>query len=134
MIAPIDPGSVADRRLRSDLYAWLTTVDEDMQPHSSLVFFFRDGSEVFVYTIPDRRKVANIEAHPRVSLNLNAEPDGSGVVTLAGEARLRYDAETAPGYQDKYSDQLAGFGLSAEDFERQYSIEIRFIPRRVRAL
>jgi hypothetical protein len=69
----------------------------------------------------------------RVSLNLNAEPDGSGVVTLAGEARLRYDAETAPGYQDKYSDQLAGFGLSAEEFERQYSIEIRFIPMHVRA-
>ena len=133
MIAAIDPGSVADRRLRSDLYAWLTTVDDGYATAFVVGVLFWDGSEVFVYTIPDRRKVANIEAHPRVSLNLNAEPDGSGVVTLAGEARLRYDAETAPGYQDKYSDQLASFGLSAEEFERQYSIEMRFIPRRVRA-
>jgi hypothetical protein len=44
------------------IYAWLTTVDGQTQPHSSLVFFFRDGSEVLVYAIPDRRKAANIEA------------------------------------------------------------------------
>ena len=124
---------MADRRLENDLYAWLTTVDGDMQPHSSLVLFFWDGSEVLVYTIPDRRKVGNIEAHSKVSMNLNAEPDGSGVVTLAGEARLRYDAATDPGFLDKYSDLLTGFGLSPEEFERQYSIEIRISPTRVRA-
>jgi len=131
--AAVEPGSVADRRLENDLYAWLTTVDGDVQPHSSLVFFFWDGSEVLVYTIPDRRKVGNIEAHSKVSMNLNAQPDGSGVVTLAGEARLRYDAATAPGYLEKYSDLLAGFGLSPEEFEGQYSIEIRISPTRVRA-
>ena len=127
------PGSVADRRLRSDLYAWLTTVGGDMQPHSSLVLFYWNGSDVLVYTIPDRRKVGNIESHSKVSVNLNAEPDGGGVVTLAGTARLRYGADTALGYLDKYSELLAGFGLSPEEFERQYSIEVRITPIRVRA-
>ena len=124
---------MADQRLRSDLYAWLTTIDADLQPHSSLVFFFWDGSGLLIYTPPDRRKVGNIEAHPRVSVNLNAKPDGSGVISIAGKARLRRNAPTSEGYVEKYSDLLTGFGLSPDEFARQYSIEITVSPVRVRA-
>ena len=129
----VEAGSEADRRLADDLYIWLTTVDGELQPHSSLVFFLWDSSEVVMYTPPDRPKASNIDLHSAVSLNLNAKPDGGGVVTLAGKARLRYEAPTAEGYLEKYAELLDGFGLSPEEFTEQYSVEIRVAPTRMRA-
>lgn len=128
----IEPGSVADHRLRDEPYIWLTTVDRALQPHSSLVFFWWDGSEILVYTTPKRPKARNIELHPAVSLNLNAHDDGSGVVTIAGEAHLRHEAPTTAGYLEKYADLLDGFGFSPEAFTEEYSVEIRIIPFRAR--
>ena len=78
-------------RLASDHYGWLTTVAKSGQPVPRLVWFYFDGKDVIVYPIPNAAKVRHIRNHPRVSLNLDSDGNGAGVIVVGGEARV--DAE-----------------------------------------
>jgi PPOX class probable F420-dependent enzyme len=75
-------------RLKSDRYVWLTTVAKSGQPVPRLVWFYFDGKDLTVYSMPNAAKVAHIKAHPRVSLNLDSDGSGGGVVAVGGEARI----------------------------------------------
>jgi PPOX class probable F420-dependent enzyme len=104
-------------RLESDKYGWLTTVAKSGQPVPRLVGFYFDGTDVTVYSKPNAAKVRHINAHPRVSLNLESEGNGAGVVVVGGVARV--DAEGAdPGedeqYMAKYGEYMARLGFSRE--------------------
>ena len=50
-----------------------------------LVWFFFDGAELTVYSMPDAAKVTHLKARPRVSLNLDS--DGNGVAWSSSAAR-----------------------------------------------
>ncbi|KUH95548.1 TIGR03667 family PPOX class F420-dependent oxidoreductase [Mycobacterium sp. IS-3022] len=107
---------VADR-LSSDKYGWLTTVAKSGQPVPKLVWFFFDGSDVFVYTEPRAAKVRHLRANPRVSLNLDSDGNGSGIIVVGGTATV--DAENANPLQDeryraKYGEYAANLGFSDE--------------------
>src|SRR5690242_3597539 len=78
-------------RLSSDHYGWLTTVAKSGQPVPRLVWFYFDGSDVIVYSMPNAAKVRHIKAHPRVSLNLDSDGNGAGIIVVGGSARV--DAE-----------------------------------------
>lgn len=104
-------------RLGSDRYVWLTTVAKSGQPVPRLVWFFFDGTDVTVYSMPNAAKVAHINAHPRVSLNLDSNGSGSGVVVLGGEARVdAVDADPIGDtqYQAKYHDYALSMGMTEE--------------------
>jgi PPOX class probable F420-dependent enzyme len=104
-------------RLGSDRYVWLTTVAKSGQPVPRLVWFFFDGNDVTVYSMPNAAKVAHIKAHPRVSLNLDSNGSGSGVVVLGGEARVdAVDADPIGDaqYQAKYHDYALSIGMTEE--------------------
>jgi PPOX class probable F420-dependent enzyme len=104
-------------RLASGRYAWLTTVAKSGQPVPRLVWFYFDSDEVTVYSMPNAAKVAHIRAHPRVSLNLDSDGSGGGVVVVGGEARLdAVDADPIgdPQYQAKYRDYALGRGMTEE--------------------
>jgi PPOX class probable F420-dependent enzyme len=104
-------------RLTSDRYAWLTTVAKSGQPVPRLVWFVFDGSEVTIYSMPNAAKVAHIKAHPRVSLNLDSDGNGSGVVAVGGEARVdAVDADPTADeqYQAKYAEYATSMGMSKE--------------------
>ncbi len=102
-------------RLSSDHYGWLTTVAKSGQPVPRLVWFYFDGTDVFVYTMPSAAKVRHITNHPRVSLNLDSDGNGSGIIVLGGEASVdAVDAdprEDAP-YWAKYEGDAEQFGLT----------------------
>ncbi len=66
------------RRLESDRYGWLTTVAKSGQPVPRLVWFFFDGKDVTVYSMPNAAKIAHIKARPQVSLNLDSDGNGRG--------------------------------------------------------
>ena len=105
------------QRLESDKYAWLTTVAKSGQPVPRLVWFFFDGEDVTVYSMPDAAKVAHIKAHPRVSLNLDSDGNGSGVVVVGGEARVdAVDADPLADsqYQAKYGEYAKSMGMTEE--------------------
>ena len=103
------------RRLESDHYGWLTTVAKSGQPVPRLVWFYFGGSDIVVYTEPSGAKVRHIRNHPRVSLNLDSDGNGSGVIAVGGTATV--DAEDSDPredgpYWENYSGDAARFGLT----------------------
>jgi len=67
-------------RLSSDHYCWLTTVAKSGQPVPRLIWFYFDGADLTVYSMPQAAKVAHIKAHPQVSLNLDSDGNGGGII------------------------------------------------------
>ncbi|MCV7092113.1 TIGR03667 family PPOX class F420-dependent oxidoreductase [Mycobacterium interjectum] len=75
-------------RLKSDNFGWLTTVAKSGQPVPRLVWFYYDGTGLTVYSMPQAAKVAHIKAHPQVSLNLDSDGNGGGIVAIGGTATV----------------------------------------------
>ena len=75
-----EAGSRAERRLREEEVAWLTTVRADGQPQSVPLWFLWDGKAFLIYSQQDRQKLKNIGRNPRVGLNLNSNATGGDVV------------------------------------------------------
>lgn len=114
-------------RLNADLYGWLTTVAKSGQPVPKLVWFYFDGSDVIVYSEPNAAKVRHIGNHPRVSLNLDSDGNGAGIVVVGGTATV--DAQDAnplddERYRTKYGDLAAQFGFS-DEFLAAYNTRLR---------
>jgi PPOX class probable F420-dependent enzyme len=102
-------------RLTADQYGWLTTVAKSGQPVPRLIWFYFDGAAVFIYSVPTAAKVAHIQRHPRVSLNLDSDGNGSGIIVIGGEATVDatdVDCRTDEPYWAKYAESAAKFGLS----------------------
>ncbi|MGO4442538.1 TIGR03667 family PPOX class F420-dependent oxidoreductase [Mycobacterium sp. 2YAF39] len=114
-------------RLSADHSGWLTTVAKSGQPVPKLVWFYFDGKDVFVYTEPGAAKVRHIRNHPRVSLNLDSDGTGSGVIVVGGEATV--DAENADPLQDeryhaKYGELAASLGFT-DEFLGAYNLRLK---------
>src|SRR6267378_3982288 len=68
--------AAADARLRQETIIWLTTVDAGGQPQSSPVWFLWDGAEFLIYGSADGKKTRNIQANPKIGLNLDGDGQG----------------------------------------------------------
>jgi PPOX class probable F420-dependent enzyme len=115
-------------RLKSDHYGWFTTVAKSGQPVPRLVWFYLDDSDVIVYSEPNAAKVRHIKNHPRVSLNLDSDGNGAGIIIVGGLASV--DAEgTSPlddqRYRDKYAEAAASFGFT-DEFLAAYNTRLKF--------
>lgn len=114
-------------RLESDKYAWLTTVAKSGQPVPKLVWFFFDGKELTVYSMPSAAKVAHIKARPRVSLNLDSDGNGGGIIVIGGEARIDavdIDPLGDEHYRAKYGEYAVSLGFS-EEFLAAYNTRLK---------
>lgn len=128
--------SPAEQRLRDELIIWLTTVSPSGQPQTSAVWFLWDGAEFLMYSLAGTARTRNIEANPRVSLNLDGDGQGGSVVTIEGEARIELEAPKStevPEYAAKYREKIAGYGWTPESFALDYPIPIRITPTRARS-
>lgn len=110
MSADLTP-EVTDR-LSAAHFAWLTTVAKSGQPVPKLIWLHFDGTALFVYTMPSAAKVAHIRRHPRVSVNLDSDGSGGGIMVVGGEATV--DAEGVDCRDD--GPYWAKFGPSADQF------------------
>ncbi|MGV0042487.1 TIGR03667 family PPOX class F420-dependent oxidoreductase [Mycobacterium colombiense] len=102
-------------RLTSDHYGWLTTVAKSGQPVPRLIWFYFDGAKLTVYSMPQSAKVAHVKAHPRVSLNLDSNGNGGGIIVVGGTAAVEatdVDCREDEPYWAKYSEVAAQFGLT----------------------
>ena len=102
-------------RLESDLYGWLTTVAKSGQPVPRLVWFYLDGTDLIVYSMPNAAKVRHINAHPRVSLNLDSDGNGAGIIIVGGSAvvdEVGVDARKDGPFWAKYKEYAERFGLT----------------------
>jgi PPOX class probable F420-dependent enzyme len=113
-------------RLTSDRYAWLTTVAKSGQPAPKLIWFYFDGAALTAYSMPGAAKVGHVQRHPRVSLNLDSDGNGSGIVVVGGEATIDatdVDCRTDEPYWAKYAEAAAQFGLT--EAMASYSTRLR---------
>ena len=119
-------------RLISDHYGWLTTVAKSGQPVPRLIWFYFDGATLTVYSMPQAAKVAHIKAHPKVSLNLDSNGNGGGIIIVGGVATVDatdVDCRDDEPYWAKYSEDAAEFGLT--DAMATYSTRLTITPTKV---
>jgi PPOX class probable F420-dependent enzyme len=130
-----EAGARAERRLRDEEMAWLTTVRADGQPQSVPVWFLWDGETFLVYSQPDQQKLKNIGRNPRVGLHLNANARGGDVVRMEGTAEVVQDvppADEVGEYLEKYREGISRIGFDPDGFARTYSVALRVTPDRWR--
>jgi PPOX class probable F420-dependent enzyme len=127
----------AENRLRSNLIAWLTTVRPDGQPVSVPVWFLlRDDETILVYTRPEKQKLRNIAANPKVSLVLDVTDIGRNVVRLEGTARTADDQPPAsehPAYLAKYTERIGALFGTPEQFATLFSAPLIITPAKIHA-
>jgi PPOX class probable F420-dependent enzyme len=119
-------------RLTSDHYGWLTTVAKSGLPVPRLVWFYFDGSDLTVYSMPNAAKVSHVKAHPQVSLNLDSDGNGSGIIVLGGTAEVvatDVDCRDNEPYWAKYREDADKFGLT--EAMATYSTRLRITPTKV---
>jgi PPOX class probable F420-dependent enzyme len=136
VLDPSNPAHArADRRLRSEQVAWLTTVRADGQAQSTPVWFLWDGDTFLLYSQPDAQKVRNVTANPKVSLHLSDDGAGDDVVSFEGAAAVEPDtprADRVEAYLSKYRAAIEDLGYEPGPFARTYSTAIRIRPTRAR--
>ncbi len=136
MLDPSNPAHArADRRLRSEQVAWLTTVRADGQAQSTPVWFLWDGDTFLLYSQPDAQKVRNVTANPKVSLHLSDDGASDDVVSFEGAAAVEPDtprADRVDDYLAKYRTAIEDLGYEPGPFARTYSTAIRIHPTRAR--
>lgn len=118
--------------LTSDQYGWLTTVAKSGQPVPRLIWFYFDGTDIFVYSMPQAAKVAHIKAHPEVSLNLDSDGNGGGIIVVGGVATVDatdVDCRDDAPYWAKYEELAAKFGLT--EAMSTYSTRLKVTVSRV---
>jgi PPOX class probable F420-dependent enzyme len=74
----------------------LTTANLDGSPQASVIFIKPDGDDILFSTIKGRRKTANMQRDPRVSLLVHSLPGTAGEITYAvisGAVELTEDPE-----------------------------------------
>jgi PPOX class probable F420-dependent enzyme len=128
-----EAGGRAERRLREEEIAWLTTVRQDGQPQSVPVWFLWEDGSFLIYSQPGGQKLRNIGGNPRVDLNLNSNAHGGDVVRIEGTAAIVEDAPPAaevPEYVEKYRAAMARIGFEPEGFAEAYAVPLRVTPTR----
>jgi PPOX class probable F420-dependent enzyme len=128
--------SEADRRLRTDIVGWLTTVSSDGTPMSSVISFLWDGQSILFYSQPDTSKLRNILTNPGVSFHLNSDDIGNYMVTLEGACSIDDRAppsNTIPAYLDKYRLPYQRWGMDPDQTAEDFAVACRIVPTRVRA-
>jgi PPOX class probable F420-dependent enzyme len=119
-------------RLTSDQYGWLTTVAKSGQPVPRLIWFHFDGAKLTVYSMPQAAKVAHVKAHPEVSLNLDSDGNGGGIIVIGGVAEVDatgVDCRDDAPYWAKYEGLAAKFGLT--EAMATYSTRLKVTPTKV---
>jgi len=128
-------GSRIARQLDDELVIWLTTVAKSGTPAPTPVWFLWHDGEILIASQPDKAKLRNISAAPRVSVNFNATHTGGQVGVVTGTAAIDdegFSGEERAAYNTKYDKPIAGLGMTPEEFHASYSVLIRITPAKLR--
>lgn len=128
-------GERAQRRLREDRLAWLTTTSADLTPQPVPVWFLWDDAESFlIYSKPATAKLRNSAERPRVSLHLDGDGQGGDIVVVVGDLAVSDDppAHAVPDYVAKYGAFIARNSWTPESFAADYSVPLRLRATKLR--
>jgi PPOX class probable F420-dependent enzyme len=129
-------GRHAERRLRSDIIAWLTTVGSDGRPYTVPVWFLWDGGTILLFSQPHKQKIRNLRKNPRVTLALDDSKQGDDVVIVEGTAELIEDPNMSviiPAYVEKYGAIIKSMGWTPASMAADYSQGIRVTPTKFKS-
>lgn len=123
----------ARHRIESELVGWLTTTTADGAPSPTPVWFVRHGETLVVFSDPAARKIANIRRQPHVTIHLNCDAEGRGIVVFAGvaEVDMLSPASEQVGYLEKYGELIARRGITVAQFDALSAARIVIRPSRV---
>jgi len=121
-----------DERLRSNTMIWINTVRPDGRPHSAAVWFLWDGSNFFIFSMPNTQKVRNLRQNTNVVLALDDTKNGDDVIQVEGKAELLENnsgvSATLPAFVAKYDRMFKSMGSTPEAMAAEYSQAIRITP------
>jgi len=124
-------------RLRTNLMAWLATVNPAGRPDSVPVWFLvRENGTILVYSQPGKAKLRNIEANPHVSLGLDVTDIGRDIIRFEGTAMRapgHPPADQVPEYAAKYAERIGVIFGTVERFAEAFSEAIVITPSRLHA-
>jgi PPOX class probable F420-dependent enzyme len=129
-----DARQTATRILSGPHLSVLSTTNQDGSPQSSVILVQPDGDDVLFSTIKGRRKTANMQRDPRVSLLVHSLPGAAGELTYAvisGRAELADDPEGAF-HQVMYDLHMGGATAPIEPGAERLIVRLR--PDRIYAL
>src|SRR5215469_6850431 len=104
-------------RLRDDSIIWLGSVRPDGRPHLVAVWFLWTGTDLLVFSKPNRQKTRNLRQNSRVVLAVGDTNHGVDSITLEGVAAMVDDLTincTLPAYVAKYGADIKGIGYTPE--------------------
>jgi len=126
-----------EARLRTNLMAWLTTVNPSGHPDSVPVWFLlRDDDSIVVYSQPGKAKLRNIDANPHVALGLDVTDIGRDIIRIEGTAARapgHPPADKVPEYAAKYTERIGAIFGTVERFAEAFSEAIVITPTRLHA-
>ena len=119
------------RFLEEEPVVWLSTVRPDGTPHIVPVWFWWDGEALLVFSKPDAQKVRNLKAGSTAMLGIGDADEDFDIGLFEGRAEI-LDVPTADllprEHLEKYATQMAGIGLTAEEYIGTYSLVVRITP------
>jgi PPOX class probable F420-dependent enzyme len=122
-----------DKRLRTELMLWLSTVRPDGKAHLVPVWFLWDGETFLIFSKPDQ-KVRNLQQNTSVMVGLDDTHGGEDPIMLTGVAELLSPGEVTPAlpaYAEKYSARFAKYNWTGESMGKVYSQAIRITPSKL---
>jgi PPOX class probable F420-dependent enzyme len=130
---PSDRRAHVERRLQTNLMAWLTTISPTGLPNCVPVWFLVcDDDRILLYSQPGKSKLRNIESNPHVALGL----DVTDIIRFEGtavRARGHLPANFVPGYVAKYTERIAAIFGTPEGFAKEFSEAVLITPTRLHA-
>ena len=117
----------AARILAGPHLAVLTTTNRDGSPQASVIFVKPDGDDVLFSTIKGRRKTANMQRDPRISLLVHSLPAGEGeftYVVISGPVELTDDPD-GQFHQVMYNLHMGGAPAPVEPGAERLIVRLR---------
>jgi PPOX class probable F420-dependent enzyme len=100
-----------------------------------VICFLWDGETILTYSEPDKPKMRNTAANPRVAFNLNSDEYGDHMVTIEGTAEVD---ETVPpsdrheAWMAKHAEPYRHWGMDPHEVGETWNVALRVTPTRVR--
>ena len=131
----VTPDKLALQHLEKDTVVWLTTVSPTGPPHAVPVWFWWDGKQFVIYSIPGQ-KIRDIQSNANVELHLNTDRGGDRVHRFEGRAEIVKNAPPAyrvGKYIAKYRERIKSYGWTPKGFSDQYHVALRVKPNRIKS-
>jgi PPOX class probable F420-dependent enzyme len=94
----------------------------------------RDDETILLYSRPEKEKLRNIAANPKVSFALDVTDIGRNIVRLEGTAKRAHDQPPAsqhPAYLAKYTERMGALFGTPEQFAALFSAALIITPARL---